>query len=107
MAILVKRGLILPLREIRGESAALFEHRIYPKTGSQPRLRGAMLFGPMLYFGSFFTPPILQTSFHSSAVTGWTERRDSFTSAMSLRPGSAFTSARVTGFGIGATAATS
>ena len=35
-----------------------------------------------------FTPPILQTSFHSSAVTGCTDSREYFISAMSLSFGS-------------------
>ena len=35
------------------------------------------------------SPPILQTSFHSSAVTGCTDRREFLTSAMSLSFGSA------------------
>ena len=33
--------------------------------------------------GTDYIPPILQTSFHSSAVTGCTDRREYFTSAMS------------------------
>src|SRR5580692_6396785 len=50
------------------------------------------------------TPPILQTIFHSSAVTGCTERREYFTSAMSASFLSALIAAMVTGFGIGLSA---
>src|SRR5437868_15348797 len=48
-----------------------------------------------------FIPPILQTIFHSSAVTGCTDRREYFTSAISLSFGSALIAASVTGFGNG------
>src|SRR5580693_6909446 len=51
-----------------------------------------------------FMPPILQTIFHSSAVTGCTDRRPYFTSAMPLSFGSALIAASVTGFGSGSTA---
>src|ERR1700688_424918 len=51
-----------------------------------------------------FTPPILQTIFHSSAVTGCTDRRPYLTSAMSLSFASALTAASVTGFGSGSSA---
>src|SRR5579864_2280339 len=50
------------------------------------------------------SPPILQTSFHSSAVTGCTERREYFTSAMSASFFSALIAAMVTGLGIGLSA---
>ena len=39
----------------------------------------------------------MQTSFHSSAVTGCTDRREYFSSAISARRGSALMAARVTG----------
>src|SRR4051794_12905952 len=44
-----------------------------------------------------YNPPILQTIFHSSAVTGCTESREYFTSAMSLNRLSALIAAMVTG----------
>src|SRR5579872_4884720 len=43
------------------------------------------------------TPPILQTSFHSSALTGCTERREYFTSAISASFFSALIATMVTG----------
>src|SRR5437867_11983532 len=48
-----------------------------------------------------FIPLILQTIFHSSAVTGCTDRREYFTRAISLSLGSALIAASVTGFGNG------
>src|SRR5215475_2677682 len=45
----------------------------------------------------YFSPPILQTSFHSASVTGCTDRRPYFTSAISLSFDSALTAASVTG----------
>ena len=51
-----------------------------------------------------FTPPILQMIFHPRRVTGCTESREYFTSAMSLSFGSALIAASVTGFGSGSTA---
>src|SRR4029079_1521843 len=51
-----------------------------------------------------FSPPILQTSFHSASVTGCTDRRPYFTSAMPLSFGSALIAASVTGFGSGLSA---
>jgi hypothetical protein len=41
----------LPAGHAFGEAPLylLFGHLIYPKTAAQPRLRGAMLFGPMPY----------------------------------------------------------
>src|ERR1700737_2347358 len=42
-------------------------------------------------------PPILQTIFHSSGVTGCTDSREYFTSAMSLKRLSALIAAIVTG----------
>ena len=48
-----------------------------------------------------YSPPILQTSFHSSAVTGCTDRREYFTSAMAASFFSALMAAIVTGFGRG------
>src|SRR5882757_5460228 len=47
------------------------------------------------------SPPILQTIFHSSAVTGCTERSEYFTSAMAASFLSALIAAIVTGFGNG------
>src|ERR1700681_643176 len=44
-----------------------------------------------------YTPPILQTIFHSSGVTGCTDSREYFTSAMSLKRLSALIAAIVTG----------
>src|SRR5450756_671361 len=44
-----------------------------------------------------YIPPILQTIFHSSAVTGCTDSREYFTSAMSLSRLSALIAAIVTG----------
>src|SRR6202021_1676738 len=44
-----------------------------------------------------YTPPILQTIFHSSAVTGCTDSREYFTSAMSASRLSALIAAIVTG----------
>ena len=44
-----------------------------------------------------YNPPILQTSFHSSDVTGCTDSREYFTSAMSLSRLSALMAAIVTG----------
>src|SRR5271155_3398482 len=44
-------------------------------------------------------PPILQMSFHASADTGCTDRREYLTSAMSFSFGSALTAASVTGLG--------
>jgi|SRR6185312_6104205 hypothetical protein len=44
-----------------------------------------------------YIPPILQTIFHSSAVTGCTDNREYFTSAMSLNRLSALIAAIVTG----------
>src|SRR5262249_12292336 len=52
----------------------------------------------------FFPPPILQTSAHSSPVTGCTESREYFTSAIFFSFGSALTAASVTGVGTGSTA---
>ena len=49
------------------------------------------------YSTQAYIPPILQTSFHSSAVTGCTERREYFTSAMSASFFSALIVAIVTG----------
>ena len=46
-----------------------------------------------------YSPPILQTSFHSSAVTGCTERREYFTSAMAASFLSALIAAMVTATG--------
>ena len=53
-----------------------------------------------------YIPPIAQTIFHCSGVTGCTERREYFASAMSASRGSALTAASVTGFGNGFTALT-
>ena len=44
-----------------------------------------------------YIPPILQTIFHSSAVTGCTDSREYFTSAMSANFLSALIAAIVTG----------
>src|SRR3981189_174378 len=44
-----------------------------------------------------YVPPTLQTIFHSSAVTGCTDSREYFTSAMSLKRLSALIAAIVTG----------
>src|SRR5213595_1693810 len=44
-----------------------------------------------------YSPPILQTVFHSSAVTGCTDSREYFTSAMSANFLSALIAAIVTG----------
>jgi ABC-type sulfate transport system permease component len=44
-----------------------------------------------------YSPPILQTIFHSSAVTGCTDSREYFTSAMSASFLSALIAAIVTG----------
>src|SRR5262245_14256273 len=52
-------------------------------------------------------PPMAQTIFHSCGVTGCTDRRGYFASAMSLSRLSAFTAASVTGLGNGFTASTS
>src|ERR1700746_2166961 len=51
-----------------------------------------------------YNPPILQTSFHSSDVTGCTERREYFTSAILASFFSALIAAMVTGVGIGLSA---
>ena len=48
----------------------------------------------------------MHTSFHSSAVTGCTDSRPYFTSAISLSLASALIAASVTGLGIGSTAST-
>src|SRR5262249_40175194 len=48
-----------------------------------------------------FSPPMLQTAFHSCAVTGCTDRRGYLASAISLSRGSALIAAKVTGFGTG------
>jgi hypothetical protein len=45
-----------------------------------------------------YSPPILQTSFHSSAVTGCTDSREYFTSAMLASFLSALIAAIVTAF---------
>src|SRR5436190_22973810 len=50
------------------------------------------------------SPPILQTAFHSSAVTGCTDRREYFTSAMAANFLSALIAAIVTAFGNGLSA---
>src|SRR5262249_55570635 len=63
------------------------------------------LHAPAPYYG--VTPPIRQTSFHSAGVTGCTDRRDSFTSAMSFSRGSARTAVSVTGVSNGVRALTS
>ena len=47
--------------------------------------------------GRAYIPPILQTIFHSSAVTGCTESREYFTSAISVSRLSALIAAIVTG----------
>src|SRR5581483_8236940 len=51
--------------------------------------------------GQPFRPPILQTKFHSVSLTGCTDRRPYFTSAMFLSFGSALIAESVTGFGNG------
>ena len=53
------------------------------------------------------SPPILQTCFHSAAVTGCTDRRKLFTRLISASAGVALASARATGRGISFTAFTS
>src|ERR1044071_224154 len=62
---------------------------------------------PVPTFRDHATPPIRHTIFHSSAVTGCTERREYFSNAMSLSFGTVFTSAIVTGFLNGVCAVTS
>ena len=57
--------------------------------------------------GTSYSPPILQTIFHSSAVTGCTDSREYFTSAMSVSFVSALIAASVTGVVSGLTALTS
>src|SRR4029079_15320412 len=52
--------------------------------------------GPVLRLHHCFRPPILQTSFHSASVTGCTDSREYFTSAMSLSFGSALIAASAT-----------
>ena len=51
-----------------------------------------------------YSPAILQTAFHSSAVTGCTDSREYFTSAMAASFLSALMAAIVTGFGSGLSA---
>src|SRR5690606_316196 len=51
-----------------------------------------------------FKPPIFRIAFHSSAVTGCTERREFFTSTMSANAFSAFSVASFTGVFNGSTA---
>src|ERR1700710_2019929 len=58
--------------------------------GQALRITAAMLRGR-------YRPPILQTIFHCSAVTGCTDSREYFTSAMSARRLSALMAAMVTG----------
>ena len=53
------------------------------------------------------SPPMRQTSAHSSAVTGCTERRELMTSTILASFGLALAASSVTGFGTGATAFTS
>jgi hypothetical protein len=50
-------------RNRRRRSIYLSQHRIYPKTASQPHLRGAMLFGPMLYVVFGYTTASLASFF--------------------------------------------
>src|SRR5215475_14622926 len=64
---------------------------------------GRFLAGAPAYYPSF-TPPNLQMLFHSAGVIGCTERREYFTSAMSLNFVSALICASVTGFGSGSSA---
>src|SRR5258706_12989079 len=81
------------------------------KGGFAPPFRTTLQFGqgrdprPAPRYG--FTPPNWQTIFHSAGVTGCTDRRDNFTSAMSFSLGSAFTAASVTGVLNGVAALTS
>src|SRR5258707_15237190 len=81
------------------------------KGGFAPPFRTTLQFGqgrdprPAPRYG--FTPPNWQTIFHSAGVTGCTDRRDNFTSAMSFSRGSARTAANVTGVLSGVTALTS
>src|SRR5262249_15660313 len=53
------------------------------------------------------SPPMRHTSFHSAAVTGCTDSRVEFTSAMFRSFGFSLMAASVTGFGMSATALTS
>src|SRR6185437_2243152 len=98
----------LPLRPPDPAGASLFRrHYATALAGATRRrmshFRGVLVPSPPPYF----TPPILQTSFHSASVTGCTDSRPYFTSAMSFSFGAALIAASVTGSGSGSTALTS
>ena len=74
------------------------------RTNDPPALLGGL---SRCRHSRYFSPPISHTSFHSLAVTGCTDKRPYFTSAISCNRGSALTAASVTGFGTGSRAITS